>query len=57
MWGPSIIGFGSYHLKFDSRQEGEAAIISFSPRKNEISLYLSSSFENRDTLLEKPWQT
>lgn len=53
MWGPSIIGFGSYHYKYESGREGDAPLVGFSPRKNEISLYLSSNFENRDTLLEK----
>ena len=53
MWGPSIVGFGSYHYIYESGREGDAPLVGFSPRKNEISLYLSSSFENRDTLLEK----
>lgn len=53
MWGPSIVGFGSYHYKYESGREGDAPLVGFSPRKNEISLYLSSSFENRDTLLKK----
>ena len=53
MWGPSIVGFGSYHYKYESGREGDAPLVGFSPRKNEISLYLSSSFENRDALLEK----
>ncbi len=53
MWGPGIVGFGSYHYKYESGREGDAALVGFSPRKNEISLYLSSSFENRDAFLEK----
>lgn len=53
MWGPSIVGFGSYHYKYESGREGDAPLVGFSPRKNEISLYLSSSFKNRDGLLEK----
>ncbi|WP_026952210.1 DUF1801 domain-containing protein [Algoriphagus mannitolivorans] len=40
MWGPSIIGFGSYHYKYDSGHEGDAPIVGFSPRKAAISLYL-----------------
>lgn len=53
MWGPSIIGFGSYHYVYESGREGDAPLVAFSPRKNEISLYLSSSFENRAELLAK----
>ncbi len=39
MWGPSIVGFGSYHYKYESGREGEAAVAGFSPRKGAISLY------------------
>ena len=53
LWGPSIIGFGAYHYKYESGREVEAPLVAFSPRKNEISLYLSSSFENREELLQK----
>jgi hypothetical protein len=53
MWGPSIVGFGTYHYVYDSGREGDAPLVAFSPRKNEISLYLSSSFENRSELLAK----
>lgn len=41
MWGPSIIGFGSYHYKYDSGREGDMPLIGFSPRKAAIVLYLS----------------
>lgn len=51
LWGPGIVGFGSYHYKYESGREGEAPLVAFSPRKSEISLYLSSSFENREELL------
>ncbi|WP_269236846.1 DUF1801 domain-containing protein [Flavobacterium flavigenum] len=53
MWGPGIIGFGSYHYKYESGHEGEAPLTAFSPRKDAISLYLSSSFENKEELLSK----
>lgn len=39
MWGPSIIGFGSYHYKYDSGREGDMPLIGFSPRKPAIVLY------------------
>ena len=45
MWGPSIIGFGSYHYKYASGHEGDAPIISFSPRKAAFSLYVYSATE------------
>ncbi len=52
MWGPSIIGFGSYHYKSErSRQEGDWPLVGFSPRKAAISLYVySGSAEHRHLL-------
>lgn len=44
MWGPSIIGFGSYHYKYDSGHQGEAPLVGFSPRKAAISLYVYSGY-------------
>lgn len=52
MWGPSIIGFGSYHYKYDSGHEGDSPLVSFSPRASAITLYLSGHFEKREELLE-----
>lgn len=40
MWGPTIIGYGSYHYRYDSGHEGRAARVGFSPRKAKHSLYL-----------------
>ncbi|WP_138754168.1 DUF1801 domain-containing protein [Paenibacillus sinopodophylli] len=42
MWGPSIIGFGSYHYRYDSGHEGDAPLAGFSPRKAKISLYFAT---------------
>ncbi|MBN7812540.1 DUF1801 domain-containing protein [Algoriphagus sp. H41] len=42
MWGPSIVGFGSYHYKYATGHEGDAPIVGFSPRKAAHSLYLLS---------------
>jgi hypothetical protein len=53
MWGPSIVGFGSYHYKYDSGHEGDSPLVAFSPRVSAIALYLSSKFEKREELLEK----
>lgn len=53
MWGPSIIGFGSYHYKYASGHEGDAPLAGFSPRKSAISLYLYLTEENREELLPK----
>jgi hypothetical protein len=47
MWGDSIIGFGSYHYKYDSGREGDFLLIGFSPRKSAISLYLSCDIEGQ----------
>ncbi|HSO15363.1 MAG TPA: DUF1801 domain-containing protein [Arthrobacter sp.] len=39
MWGPTIVGFGTYHYKYDTGREGDAAAVGFSPRKSSLSLY------------------
>ncbi|MBB6452730.1 hypothetical protein HNQ94_001176 [Salirhabdus euzebyi] len=53
MWGPSMIGFGSYHYKYASGHEGDAFLVGFSPRKAKISLYFATGDENREKLLKK----
>ena len=53
MWGPTIIGFGSYHYKYESGHEGDAPILGFSPRKAQFSLYIYSKTPKSDELLEK----
>jgi hypothetical protein len=51
LWGPSIIGFGSYHYKYESGHEGDAPILAFSPRAAALTVYLSSNLEEREPLL------
>jgi hypothetical protein len=51
MWGPSIIGFGSYHYKYESGHEGDAPLVGFSPRKAKISLYFAPGDTKREELL------
>ena len=53
MWGPSIVGFGSYHYKYASGREGDWPITGFSPRKKDLTLYLMMGFEKRGELMEK----
>lgn len=52
MWGPSIIGFGSYHYKYASGHEGDAPLAAFSPRQAKITLYLMYDSDERNRLLE-----
>ncbi|GAP70352.1 hypothetical protein BA6E_124167 [Bacteroidales bacterium 6E] len=53
MWGPSIIGFGSYHYKSErSRQEGDWPLVGFSPRKSAISLYVFTGLPEHEYLLK-----
>ena len=52
MWGPSIIGFGSYHYKYDSGHEGDAPLVGFSPRKAEFSLYAYTGLKEHEYLLK-----
>ena len=53
MWGPSIIGFGCHHYKYESGREGDSANFAFSPRASSIALYLSANFDNRAELLKQ----
>lgn len=53
MWGPTIIGFDKYHYKYESGHEGDSCIAGFSPRKGNLTLYISPEFPNRDALLKK----
>ncbi len=46
MWGLSIVGFGKYHYKYESGREGDMPIIGFSPRKQNLTLYISQSFDS-----------
>jgi hypothetical protein len=46
MWGPSIIGFGSYHYRYESGREGDAARAGFSPRKDKLTIYLMGGYSN-----------
>jgi len=53
MWGDSIIGFGSYHYKYASGREGDWMLTGFSPRKQNLTLYIMPGFEKYDQLLSK----
>ena len=53
MWGPSIIGFGSYHYRYASGREGDAPLVGFSPRKTALTLYASADEEVRADLLAR----
>ena len=52
MWGPTIIGFGNYHYKYESGHEGDAPLIGFSPRKAAFSLYVFSPTQDNKHLLD-----
>ncbi|MCW5909776.1 MAG: DUF1801 domain-containing protein [Cyclobacteriaceae bacterium] len=53
MWGPTIIGFGSYHYKYASGHEGDAPLIGFSPRKAEFSLYVTCPGNDNKNFLDQ----
>ncbi len=53
MWGPSIIGFGSYHYRYESGREGDSPIVGFSPRKAALVLYIVTGFRGAEPLLAK----
>jgi hypothetical protein len=53
MWGASIVGFGSYHYKGKSGREGDWMLTGFSPRKQNLTLYLMGGFDTHKDLLKK----
>ena len=53
MWGPSIVGFGCYHYKYDSGHEGDMARTGFSPRAKELVLYLTGGFPRHQALMDR----
>jgi hypothetical protein len=53
MWGTSIVGFGSYHYKYDSGREGDSCLTGFSSRKSDITIYLVASVLEQKGLLSK----
>ena len=53
MWGPSIIGFGTYHYKYESGREGDWPKTGFSPRKNNLTLYIMMGFEKQPELMKQ----
>lgn len=53
MWGPSIVGFGRYHYKYASGREGDWFVTGFSPRKQDLTLYIMPGLERYPTLMKK----
>ena len=53
MWGPAIIGFGSYHYKYESGREGDMPEVAFSPRKQNLTLYIGVGDNAENPLLWK----
>ncbi len=53
MWGPSIVGFGEYHYRYDSGREGDFLITGFSPRKNALTIYIMPGFARYDALMAR----
>lgn len=53
MWGANIVGFGRYHYRYASGREGDWFLVGFSPRKQNLTIYLSSGFERFGALLER----
>ncbi len=53
MWGTSMVGFGTYHYKYESGREGDWFVAGFSPRKQNLTLYMMAGFSRYDELLSK----
>jgi hypothetical protein len=53
MWGPSIVGFGTYHYKYASGREGDWPVTGFSPRKKDLTLYIMMGFDKVPDLMKQ----
>lgn len=53
MWGSSIVGFGEYHYRYESGREGDMFLSGFSPRKQNITIYIVSGLERYDAILQR----
>lgn len=53
MWGPSIVGYDSYHYVYASGREGDFMVAGFSPRKQALTLYIMSGFSGHQALMKK----
>jgi hypothetical protein len=53
MWGSSIVGFGRFHYTYASGREGDSGLTGFSPRKQNLTIYVVSGFESRPDLMRK----
>lgn len=53
MWGSSLVGFGSYHYKYDSGREGDWPLTGFSPRKQNLTVYVMTGFAPHASLMKK----
>ncbi len=53
MWGDSIVGFGNYHYVYESGREGDWFLTGFSPRKQNLTLYIMSGFDGYDELMQR----
>ncbi len=53
MWGPGIVGFGAYRYRYESGREGEWPLTGFSPRKQNLTLYIMPGFDRYEALMER----
>ena len=53
MWGSSLVGYGKYHYKYDSGREGDFMLTGFSPRKQNLAIYIMPGFKDFDALMKK----
>ena len=53
MWGSSIVGYGTYHYRYDSGREGDFMVTGYSPRKQALTVYIMPGFSNYEPLMKK----
>ena len=57
MWGDTMVGFGTYHYKYESGREGDSMLVGFSPRKDSLALYIARDFDEFDAMLNRLGKT
>ena len=53
MWGPGMVGFGSYHYRYESGREGDWFVTGFAPRKSNLTLYIMAGFDRYEDLMSR----
>jgi hypothetical protein len=53
LWGRGMVGFGTYHYRYESGREGDWFVTGFAPRKNDLTLYIMAGFDRYEALMSR----